>query len=122
MYGLRQAQEYILLDESIWKRGVYLRVGGNIMTKLSTILQLLIFIFISSCSAQHNSYDKAKELIKQNDFKDGLEILNNVISQNPTFDSAYIQRAYCFSKLGDIKSSLADYNHAMANPSLKISA
>ncbi len=65
---------------------------------------------------------KKKELIKQNDFKDGLEILNNIISQNPTFDSAYIQRAYCFSKLGDFKSSLADYNHAMANPSLKISA
>jgi len=94
----------------------------NIMTKLSTIFQLLTLFFIISCSAQQNSYEKAKKLVKQNDFKDALEILNNIISQNPKFDSAYLKRAYCFMELGNIQSSLNDYNHLITIPSFKIAA
>ncbi len=60
--------------------------------------------------------------MQQHLYSKAIETLNNVLEENPNFDSAYLERAYCFMKLGNAQSSLSDYNHIVTNPSFKIFA
>jgi tetratricopeptide (TPR) repeat protein len=89
---------------------------------LMKTLRLFILLLICSCTGQNLSFDNAKKLIKEKDYKGAIEILNKILKEKPTFDTAYIERAYAYMMIGDIRNSFNDYDRAMLNPLLRISA
>lgn len=89
------------------------------MTKLIIISQLCIFLFVCSCGGDYTPFDKAKKQIEEQDYKNALSTLNNIVKEHPTYDSAFLKRAYVYMMLGDKHSALYDYNQMMSNPSFK---
>jgi tetratricopeptide (TPR) repeat protein len=92
------------------------------MIKLKTTLQFGILLLIYSCGGHKSSFSDAQKDINDKNYKEAIEILSNIIKEQPSFDSAYLERAYAYMVLGDIQNSSNDYNHIIVNPSFKISA
>lgn len=93
-----------------------------IKKKFTTILRFSLLLLIYSCSEQNSTFANAKKLIEEKDYNGAIDVLTKIIEKQPSFDSAYIQRAYAYMMIGEVKNSFNDYDKAMSNPSFKISA
>jgi len=92
------------------------------MNKLAITINLALLFFISSCSKNPTTLSDARQLIKEKKYKHAIVVLDNIINNQPEFDSAYLERAYALMMDGDYRNALIDYSHVMKDYNLQILA
>ncbi len=92
------------------------------MNRLTKTFGIFILVQVCACTLGDNTFQGAKEMIKNGNYKSAVRVLSKIIEKTPTFDSAYIERANAYCRLGETDRALKDYNHVISNPFVKKAA
>lgn len=88
-------------------------------------LIIVCAIIVISCN-QISDYKKSFQLAKiktaNKDYKEAIDLLDKIISLEPNFDSAYIERSYNYLQINKPEQALTDINQAIQINFTNISA
>ena len=92
---------------------------GNTMKSIVIPLSIMVWF---SCKSSNNPIEKARSLIVEKQYSEAISLLNGIIEENPTADSAYLLRGYANYMIGEKAASKRDYNRLLVKPEFKLTA